>query len=268
MKLTVLGSGSRGNAFLLHAAGCSLLIDAGFGAQTILRRARRAGAPLASLAGIVLTHEHGDHARGAPRLARRLGCPIYASRGTLTALRKQLAEVPKQPLDAHRVATIGPFRVASSVTSHDAFEPIAVAVSGPGGKAKIGLAYDMGRITRGVRYLMRGATCLVIEANHDELLLNDSQYPPVVRDRIGGVRGHLSNRAAGELLADLCHPNLECVVLVHLSETCNEPGLARAEIGTHLHRAKYRGALLVADQDEPLDTVHVTGDPDQLEFEM
>jgi len=268
VKLTVLGSGSRGNAFLLSTAGCSLLLDAGFGPRTIIKRAARAGIDLNSLCGIVLTHEHGDHSCGASRLARLLDCPVYASRGTLTALRKQLGEIPIRPLEPHRTVSIGPFRVATSLTSHDAFEPMAVSVAGPNGKAKVGLAYDLGRITRGVRSLMRDATCLLIEANHDEILLRGGPYPPVVRERIGGSRGHLSNRVAGEWLAELCHPKLTYIVLVHLSETCNEPDLARDEVRFHLTRAQYRGALLVADQDEPMRTMEIVADPDQLEFDV
>ncbi|MCZ6856531.1 MAG: MBL fold metallo-hydrolase, partial [Gemmatimonadetes bacterium] len=90
MKLVVLGSGSRGNAFVVTANGCSLLLDAGFGPRAIVRRANEAGVDLRALVGIVLTHEHGDHARGAASLARKLGCPIYASGGTLTALSDRL----------------------------------------------------------------------------------------------------------------------------------------------------------------------------------
>ena len=110
MKLTVLGSGSRGNAFLLSAAGCSLLIDAGFGPKVLMKRARAAGVPLDSLSGIILTHEHKDHSKGAQGVARRTGCSVYASRGTLTAVRDELAPVSQKRLDLHRSVRIGPFR--------------------------------------------------------------------------------------------------------------------------------------------------------------
>ncbi len=266
MKLTVLGSGSRGNAFLLSAAGCTLLIDAGFGPRVLMKRARAAGVPLDALSGIVLTHEHGDHSKGAQGVARRTGCSVYASRGTLTAMREELAPVSQKPLDLHRTAHIGPFRVNASLISHDAFEPIAVAVTGPGNRAKVGIATDLGRITRGVQYLMKDATCLLVEANHDEVLLRGGPYPPTVRQRIGGSRGHLSNRAAGEWLAELCHPDLKCIVLVHLSEMCNEPDLARDEVRFHLARKQFKGRLLVADQDAPMETMQIASDPMQLEL--
>jgi phosphoribosyl 1,2-cyclic phosphodiesterase len=103
-----------------------------------------------------------------------------------------------------------------------------------------------------VRYLLRNLTAIVLEANHDEVQLRTSGYPPVVQRRIAGSGGHLSNRAAAELLAELHHPGLSVVVLAHLSERCNTAAAARAEVGRALRRVKFRGALHVADQDQSL----------------
>ncbi len=61
----------------------------------------------------------------------------------------------------------------------------------------------------------------MLEANHDEVLLRTSDYPPSVQRRIAGSGGHLSNRAAAELLGELHHPELAIVVLAHLSQRCN-----------------------------------------------
>ena len=85
MRLYVLGSGSRGNCCAVEAEGSALLLDAGFSAREVERRAEVAGLDLARVVGIALTHEHGDHACGAARLARRLGAPVLtaAARGTL-----------------------------------------------------------------------------------------------------------------------------------------------------------------------------------------
>ncbi len=86
ITLYVLGSGSRGNCFAVEADGKALLIDAGFSAREIERRAGSAGLDLAMVAGIALTHEHGDHACGALRLARRLRVPVLTAPGTWARL--------------------------------------------------------------------------------------------------------------------------------------------------------------------------------------
>lgn len=253
MQLFVLGSGSRGNCFALAHDGAVLLVDAGFSATEIERRAERAGVSLDGLAGIALTHEHGDHASGALRLARTRRAPVCCSPGTWSALGGEGAFLP---LAAMTRLEVGPFALSACPTSHDAAEPIALAVEGHEG-ASVGFAYDLGRPTAAVRYLLRDRTALVLEANHDEVRLRTSGYPPSVQQRIAGAGGHLSNRAAAELLGELWHEALGAVVLAHLSERCNDAAEAVAAIEPVLARAGFRGTLACARQDEPLAPITV-----------
>ena len=60
----MLGSGSRGNALLVRAAGTTVLVDCGFTIKETERRLARLAVRLEDLSAIVLTHEHGDHASG------------------------------------------------------------------------------------------------------------------------------------------------------------------------------------------------------------
>ena len=117
MKLVVLGSGSRGNAFAVLARGVAMLLDAGFGPRTLFKRAKHAGIDLDSLVGIALTHEHGDHARGAAQIAGAAGCPVYASRGTLAALGDRLGRTLQHRILPHRPVSIGPFSVTITASS-------------------------------------------------------------------------------------------------------------------------------------------------------
>jgi len=250
VKFAVLGSGSRGNAVAVRSDGATLLVDAGFGPRTLRRRAEAAGLPLDPLVGIVLTHEHGDHARGAAALAARAGCPVFGTPGTLHAMRVGgVSTVPLPPLgDALQV---GPFTVQVARTAHDAREPVAVAI-GDGGGCRVGVAWDLGRVTAGVRHLLRAVNALVLEANHDEVMLQTGPYPAPVRERIGGSTGHLSNRLAAEFVSDLWTPALETVVLAHLSEQCNDGAIARRTVARALRARGFRGTLLLASQREAL----------------
>ncbi len=254
--LYVLGSGSRGNCFAVESDGAAVLVDAGFRAREIERRSEAAGLALERVAGIVLTHEHGDHSCGAGRLARRLRIPVVTAPGTWQHLGRRVRGTALRPLGLCAAAEVGPFAVTACPTSHDAAEPLAVTVRAGDG-CSVGIAYDLGRATTAVRYLLRDLTALVLEANHDEVQLRTSGYPPVVQRRIAGSGGHLSNRAAGELLAELHHPGLSVVVLAHLSQRCNTPTDARATVGPLLRRAGFRGELHVALQDEPLAPIAV-----------
>ncbi len=123
--LVMLGSGSQGNSCALVAGGATLLLDAGFSAKEITRRAEAAGVHLGTLCGIALTHEHGDHAQGAVRLARQYRVPVLASKGTWTALGAPTG-VGHLVLRTSGRTECGPFTLTSCALLHDAAEPLAL----------------------------------------------------------------------------------------------------------------------------------------------
>jgi phosphoribosyl 1,2-cyclic phosphodiesterase len=256
MTLYVLGSGSRGNCCAVECEGVGLLIDAGFSIREVERRAGTVGLDLTRIAGIVLTHEHGDHASGAAGLARKLNVPVLTAPGTWSRLPGALAQVEHRPLGMCAGVELGPFAIEACPTSHDAAESLAAVVRGSDGTS-VGVAYDLGRPTTALRYLLRDLTAIVLEANHDEVWLRTSKYPPVVQRRIAGSGGHLSNRAAAQLLTELHHPGLSVVVLAHLSEQCNTASAARDEVRRALRLVKFRGSIHVAGQEEPLPPIPI-----------
>jgi phosphoribosyl 1,2-cyclic phosphodiesterase len=260
MRVAVLGSGSRGNSVAVTAKNQTLLIDAGFGPRAVVRRAKEAGLTIESIAGILLTHEHIDHTREAAQVARVFDCPIFGSAGTLTALKPKLDGARVRQIKTHKAYRIPPFSVTACLTSHDAAESLAFSLEYPEtGGSKLGVAYDLGRASSAVRFLLRGCHCLIVEANHDETMLRNSPYPAALRRRISGVDGHLSNREAATLLAELSHKDLQAVVLAHLSEKNNEPRLAERAVRDAMSETGYYGKLMVAGQSQPLPFIEVTG---------
>lgn len=256
--LFVLGSGSKGNCVAISHDGSTLLIDAGFSAKEIERRALSVGLALKTVAGIAVTHEHNDHSTGVARLARRLGAPVVTSPGTWNRLRHRVRDVEHRLVSLGGRVELGAFSIAACPTHHDASEPVAFAVRTTDGTG-VGIAYDLGKATAGLRYLLRGMNALVLEANHDEVQLRLGPYPPAVQHRIAGSGGHLSNRAAAELLGDLTHPELRVVVLAHLSEACNTARHARDTVEPALSRAGFAGRLHVAEQETPLPPMPIWG---------
>ncbi len=264
MRLTVLGSGSRGNAVLLQSDGEALLVDAGFSPRDLARRLAAAGAGPDGLCGIVLTHEHGDHARGAPGAAAAWRAPIFASRGTLGALAPRLRPgTETRVLEATRAIRCGGISLKAYPTAHDAADPVMVVVSDAGGR-RVGIAYDLGTPTAALRHACHDLDALVLETNHDEVLLRSSRYPPAVRARIAGRGGHLSNREAAQLAAEVAHAGLAVLVLAHLSDRCNTPELARDAVALALRGTTFRGRLVVARQDAPLPALDVGAALEQL----
>ena len=92
MKLTVLGSGSTGNAVLIVAGETRVLIDAGLSARELMRRLALVGEDASRLDGIVVTHEHGDHVGGLRVLLKlresiaRSTCPAKLARRTSASI--------------------------------------------------------------------------------------------------------------------------------------------------------------------------------------
>jgi phosphoribosyl 1,2-cyclic phosphodiesterase len=260
--LTMLGSGSRGNACTLTSGGATILLDAGFSAREIARRVELAGASLTGLCGVALTHEHGDHSQGAIRIARQYGVPVLTSPGTWRAL----GAPPDVEFRALRTTTrteCGPFTLAGCSLLHDATEPLALTVTTTDGLC-LGVAYDFGRATQALRYHFRELHAIVVEANYDEVMLRTSEYPASVQHRIAGSGGHLSNRATAQFLTEVHHAGLVTVVLAHLSQRCNTPAVARAAVEPVLRRSGFLGDLYVAGQDLPLAPIPITLSPSAM----
>ncbi len=262
MRVWCLGSGSSGNAFGFAAGGTVVLVDVGFGMRSLRRRADTVGFPLDAVEGVVLTHEHGDHASGAPAVVESLGCPVYATRGTLNALRSELADCDTRPLESRGAATIGTLQIATCPTPHDANEPVALVVSDPGG-AGVGVAYDVGRPTGDLLRFLQGASGLILEANHDDEMLRTGPYPRSVQARIAGPRGHLSNQATRRMFEQLHHTTLAWVLLAHISRRCNRRDLALGALAPAAARMRFKGKLLATRQHRPMGPLSV-GRPEQL----
>ncbi len=65
-------------------------------------------------------------------------------------------------------------------------------------------------------------------------MLEASDYPRALKERIAGRFGHLHNEGAGALLAALDNSRLKHIVAAHLSKQNNTPDLARAALAAAL----------------------------------
>ncbi len=82
VRMTVLASGSRGNATVVTGGRTTVLVDAGLSCRELVKRMQQAGEDPCKLDAILITHEHQDHVQGLSVLARRLGIPVYFTEAT------------------------------------------------------------------------------------------------------------------------------------------------------------------------------------------
>lgn len=252
MRVAVLGSGSAGNAVLVCAGETRILIDAGFSGRSLEERLGVLDVRPDSIAGIVVTHDHRDHTRGMGVFARRHATPLHMTPPTRAACADLLRGGERVvEYGAGRPFRVGDLRVEPFLTVHDAADPVGVAVVDERSGCRLGVATDLGRPTAQIRHALSLCDLLVLEANHDELMLHTGPYPTSVKRRIASSHGHLSNQAAARLALELLHPQLAGVVLAHLSVECNRPVLAERVVGDALREAGWQGHIEVARQDRP-----------------
>jgi phosphoribosyl 1,2-cyclic phosphodiesterase len=342
--MTVLASGSRGNATVIAAAGTRLLVDAGLSCRELLRRLALAGEDPTQLDAILITHEHLDHVAGLAVLARRLGIPVFFTEATHRAWMRMVkprttmtyarwldhlqaekearatqtaaAHAPAHTLAAVAEATVvdaedemqrsadpslqeagqgsspvvvdedaeleatAPskakvdpsflpaveyFRVGQSFTigaievdpftiPHDAADPCGFVFHASSESIRMAVATDLGYIPPNVKLALKNVDVLLLESNHDLEMLKDGPYPWSVKQRVLSRVGHLSNAACAEFLLRDYDGGAHTIVLGHLSEQNNLPGLARmaAEQAIGGRMSLLGNRLLLAEQDVPL----------------
>lgn len=250
LRVTMLGSGSRGNATLVEGPDSTLLIDAGFNPRALARRLAHIGKRPEQISALVLTHEHTDHASGAALCCARWGWTMYASNGTLEAMPDIVSPTVALPLRSD--VAIGGFTVNAMAVPHDAREAVALVLTDRMSGCRLGLATDLGHVPEGLAAHFERLDLLVCESNHDETMLANGPYPQMLKRRIASRLGHLSNKQGAAFIAQCVHRGLRAVVLAHLSETNNTPATAIETATGALRRAGWRREdIWAAHQTEP-----------------
>ena len=252
---TILGSGSSGNASVIHGPDGNLLLDVGFSGIEIQRRLAKVGVDPASIRAILVTHAHPDHVHpcGCAALARRLDIPVYLMRESIPELEQRKIKVPGkviffQPGFEFELCGI---QIAPFEVSHDVH---AVGYTFSVHGHKIGFATDLGFVSHLVKTRLGGCELLVLESNYDPAMLRKSNRRLSLKRRIASRIGHLSNADSMAALEELLAPKTKHLVLAHISRECNTPelvaSLTEARLA-ELHRQDI--AFHLAKQDTPLD---------------
>ncbi len=236
LRLSVLSSGSSGNATYMETDSGGLLVDAGLPPRRIGALLARIGRNLTDVKAVLLTHGHTDHTCGVPSLVRERDMEVFAAPGV------------GESLGANTVApgescAVGGLTVTFFEVPHDSMT-YGVRVS-DGGSA-VAMATDLGEASVEVLRSMRGAEAVVLEANHDPDWLRRGPYSANLKRRISSSRGHLSNRQAADAAVALAPHGLKDLILAHLSKTNNSPTRACGTVSGALREAGHGGVRVRA----------------------
>ncbi|MBX3243866.1 MAG: MBL fold metallo-hydrolase [Acidobacteria bacterium] len=241
MKVTVLGSGSTGNAVLISSEKTNVLVDAGLSAREIVRRLATVGVASDRLDAILITHEHGDHAGGLRVLLSQVKCPVYISGATEEAYytnrksnggnagegikRQQTLNGRKEEIVSDSQFRIGDIDFEPFSLPHDAVDNCGFVANHQG--VRIATAMDLGHFTPLIKDKLNGCDAIVIESNHSrDMLRTCSVYSWDLKQRIAAKTGHLSNEDLADWLTDGFDGSARHIVLTHLSQRANDPHLA------------------------------------------
>jgi phosphoribosyl 1,2-cyclic phosphodiesterase len=259
VMVSILGSGSKGNATFVKTDRVRLIIDAGFSRKELSARLEAIGEDPDGIDAALITHEHGDHVSAIKGLLKELPIQVYMTWGTIRALGAEEYElngssiVPIQPGVAFNV---GDVEVFPFPVPHDAAEPVAFRLRANG--AQVAQLTDIGHFSDAVAGHLRGSDVLIVESNHDLEMLRAGPYPWNLKQRLLGRYGHLSNTAVSRFIYDQFDGHAEHLLLAHLSARNNHPELARQEALRALERrgcSKTR--LTVTGQDAPGQPIHL-----------
>ncbi|MBX7103137.1 MAG: MBL fold metallo-hydrolase [Gemmataceae bacterium] len=268
--VTVLASGSAGNAALVRDGGFGLLIDCGLAARTLSQRLSVRGMGWRHVDAVILTHTHGDH------WTRSALSGLYRHRVALWCHPAHAADIeraaPREWSPMHAAGLVRYFaegdwamigadvRAMPRRVNHDAEPTFSFRIEGAtslfGAGWSVGYASDLGEWDAGLADLFAGVDLLAAEFNHDVPMQRNSRRSAHLIQRVLGPRGHLSNEQGADFakaVQERCGSPLRSLIPLHRSRECNTTEL----VDTAARDSLLDPATVVhlAHQNEPTPTI-------------
>jgi phosphoribosyl 1,2-cyclic phosphodiesterase len=274
ISFTVLGSGSKGNSTLLVLRDGKqeryALIDCGLSPRRTNRLLAPYGLALERISDILLTHLDGDHFHvGWVRKLRELPIRVHVhrqhrNRAVRTGIEGRGLTLFDGAFDLDGRTVVSPVLFA-----HDSLGTVGYVIEHAG--HRFGHATDLGRVPHGLLEHFVDLHALAMESNYDRAMQLASPRPAMLKRRIMGGSGHLSNEESLEaVLAIAGRSTLSQIVLLHISEQCNHPRLLTRlyhERAPHLldrltiSRQREATAMLEVRTDVPPSPLHLPPAP-------
>jgi phosphoribosyl 1,2-cyclic phosphodiesterase len=224
MKLKVITTGSKGNAYILSQDERQLLLDAGASKQAIMQAL---GFTSSGLQAALCTHEHGDHSKAIPDLLAA-GIPVYTSQGTAKAILGESMAYYIKPVTKLESFDVESWKIMPFDIVHDAAEPFGFVLHHRQQGNTILYLTD----TSYSPYKFAGLTDIIIECNHNEDLLAARWHQKEISADmyLRLKKSHFSLERLIRFLGQLDLSRCKQIVLVHLSDSNSDERLMVEQI--------------------------------------
>lgn len=223
MKITVLASGSGGNATYLETNETKILIDCGISYRQLTKRLANQELDLTKLDAIFVTHEHSDHIKGIDVTLKKHDAVCYLTKKTFEGMYYKA----KENLNTSQIMFIEPYkeflikdiRVTAISISHDSNDAVGYIIYAE--NKKIVYITDVGYLPQSDHEPLKNADMYIFESNYDVTKLFTSRRPFYLKQRIDSVKGHMSNADSAYNMAQLVGAKTKKIILAHRSKECN-----------------------------------------------
>lgn len=209
MKLSVLGSNSLGNGYILEAVHEALIVETGV---RLSEYKKALGWRLNKVVGAIVTHEHNDHAGYLPDFVKA-GVKVYALPEVFAA--HGLLSMPfTNNISPRHTFKVGGFKVMAISVHHDC--PCVAYLIEHAEMGKLLFVTD----TMEFNYRIPNLSNIMLEANYADDILNEriesGLVPPSMRPRL--LKSHLEIEATKSILSRQDLSGVNKIILIHLSE--------------------------------------------------
>ncbi|HMU46913.1 MAG TPA: MBL fold metallo-hydrolase [Chitinophagaceae bacterium] len=226
-----INSGSNGNCYYIGNEEDAVLIDAGISCREIEIRMKSLGLNMDLVRAVFISHEHSDHIKGLAVLSRKHKLPVYINEATRREARLKLDRSLVVDFEHEKPIKVGSLSVTPFSKHHDAVDPYSFTISYQ--KTNVGVFTDIGTACKDLAKHFRKCHAAFLESNYDEEMLENGNYPFILKRRIRGGKGHLSNREALELFLAHKPAHMTHLFLSHLSKNNNKPELVEQLFNLH-----------------------------------
>ena len=232
MRVCSLASSSKGNCTIVYNDSEILVVDMGITLKELEEKISLIKLSMSNIVGAVVSHEHSDHTKGLGSLYKKYSVPIFCHFNAVEGVKKKTGLNDSSLIRFSNSFEIGSFKIDPFEVSHDVY---CCGFNIFENDNKISIVTDLGHTTNAIVEKLYDSRLVILEANHDEKMVAKSvKYPPVLKARILGKKGHLSNSCSAKVVAELAQHNVKQILFGHLSEENNTPELCYDTICTYL----------------------------------